>query len=111
MSLSTRLLGVLAAALALGFVRPVAGPAAAPSNDPLPAGPGKEVVMRVCTACHGVEQFAYARFTPDGWDIEINKMRAAGALMTSDEADTALTYLSKYLSKPEPPQTKAPSGG
>jgi hypothetical protein len=57
--------------------------------------------------CHGVEQFAYARYTPDGWDIEIGKMQSAGALMAPEEQAAISAYLSKYLSKPEPAEPKA----
>lgn len=86
-----------AVALCLALVRPVA--AQAPENQ-LPAASGKDVVLRVCTACHGADQFAYARLTPDEWENEVEKMQAAGAEMTSEEAAVIAAYLGKNLAKP-----------
>lgn len=98
MKLRLRIAGA-AAALALGAVGPslAQGLAQAP-DDPLPPGPGKDVVMRVCTACHEAGQFAYARMTPQEWDSEIAKMQSAGAYMTADEQLAISAYLAKYLS-------------
>ena len=86
-----------AAAFCLALVRPVAAQA---PEDQLPAGPGKDVVVRVCTACHGADQFAYARMTPDEWENEVEKMQSAGAEMTSEEAAAISAYLAKNLAKP-----------
>lgn len=94
MKLRLRIAGA-AAALALCAVGPVLAQA---PDDPLPPGPGKDVVMRVCTACHEAGQFAYARMTPQEWDSEIAKMQSAGAYMTTDEQLAISAYLAKYLS-------------
>ena len=66
--------------------------------DALPDAPGKEVVLRVCTTCHDASQFAYARYSPQGWDTEIGKMQNAGALMSAEEQLAISAYLAKYLS-------------
>jgi hypothetical protein len=102
-----------AAALCLGVVGPVLAQA---PEDLLPAGPGKDVVVRVCTGCHDATQFAYARYTPDGWDNEITKMQSAGAEMTAEEQLAISAYLAKNLPKPAPDapaplsDAKGPSG-
>lgn len=88
-----------AAALCLTLVRPVGAQA---PEDTLPAVPGKDLVVRVCTACHGADQFAAARMTPDEWENEVEKMQAAGAEMTSEEAAAIAAYLGKNLAKPAP---------
>jgi hypothetical protein len=93
------LIAVAAAALCLGAVGPVS--AQAPDNL-LPAGPGKDVVVRVCTACHDATQFAYARYTPDEWDNEVDKMQAAGAEMTAEEQVAITASLAKAFPKPAP---------
>ena len=105
-----------AAALTLALVQVLAGPvlAQAPA-DPLPDGPGKDVVVRVCTACHDASQFAYARHTADEWDSEIEKMQSAGAEMTAEEQVAISAYLAKALSStpaaapPHPPATTPPA--
>lgn len=93
-----------AVALCLALFRPVL---AQTPEDQLPAAPGKDVVLRVCTACHGADQFAAARLTPDEWQNEVEKMQAAGAEMTSDEAAVIAAYLGKNLAKAPP--SAAPS--
>lgn len=101
MSHSIRLAASVAA-LGLGFGLGFAGAGQAQGpGDALPDGPGKEVVLRVCTTCHDATQFAYARYSPAGWDNEIGKMQNAGALMSAEEQLAISAYLAKYLS-PEP---------
>jgi cytochrome c5 len=90
---------IAAAALCVGVVGPVLAQA---PEDLLPAAPGKEVVVRVCTACHDATQFAYARHTPDEWDNEIAKMQSAGAEMTAEEQVAISAYLTKNLPNPAP---------
>jgi cytochrome c5 len=104
------LIGAATAALCLGVVGPVLAQA---PDDLLPGGPGKDVVVRVCTACHDATQFAYARHTPDEWDNEIAKMQSAGAEMTAEEQAAISAYLAKNLPSPAPPalgDAKAPPG-
>jgi hypothetical protein len=108
MSLRIRM-AAASAAIGLCLVGPVSAQA---PEDPLPAGPGKEAVVRVCTACHEAAQFAYARYTPEGWDNEIAKMQSAGAEMTPEEQVAISAYLARYLAKPDPAapgEAKAPS--
>lgn len=94
----THRISLAAAAAALCL----AGPALAQPQDPLPEGPGKDVVVRVCTACHDVSQFAYARFTPEEWDKEVTKMEGAGADMTAEEHAAITAYLTKSFPKAAP---------
>ena len=91
-----------ATALNLGVVAPVP---AQPPEDALPVATGKDTVVRVCAACHGADQFAFARYTPEEWEREIAKMQSAGAEMSAEEQVAILAYLSKYLAKPPAPQT------
>jgi hypothetical protein len=88
-----------AAALCLGLVGPVLAQA---PDDPLPPGPGKDIVVRVCTACHDASEFAFARYTPEEWDNEIAKMEGAGAEMTAEEQVAISAYLARNFSKPTP---------
>ena len=82
---------------------PAPSPATSP-EDALPAGPGKDVVVRVCTACHDASQFAFARYTPEEWDGEVAKVQGAGAEVTAEEQTAISAYLAKNLnSKPAAP--------
>lgn len=87
--------------LGLGLAGP--GLAEAPA-DALPDAPGKAVVLRVCTTCHEAAQFAYARYSPAGWDAEIGKMQSAGAIMSAEEQLAISAYLARYLSTEAPPE-------
>jgi cytochrome c5 len=99
-------LAAAAAALCLCAAGPVLAQA---PDDLLPAAPGKDVVVRVCTGCHDATQFAYARHTTDEWDNEIAKMQSAGAEMTAEEQLAISAYLAKNLPKPAPAAPAAPS--
>ena len=101
------LLAAAAAMLVLGAVGPVLAQA---PEDALPAGPGKDVVVRVCTSCHDASQFSAARHTPDEWDEVVTKMQDAGADMTAEEQAAISAYLAKYLPK-APPAAPAPPPG
>lgn len=82
---------------------PSDAPATAPSpNDALPDGPGKSVVVRVCTECHDASQFAAARYSPDEWDNEVSKMESAGADITAEDHATIAAYLARHLPKAPP---------
>ena len=105
-----------ATALCLGAVAPVLAQAPAPAPtpaqgaapgpaDPLPEGPGKDVVVRVCTACHDATEFAFARYTPEEWNHVINKMQGAGAEITGEDQAVIAAYLAKNFPKPPAPAT------
>jgi cytochrome c5 len=92
------------AALALALV---AGAASAqPAPDGLPEGPGKDVVVRVCTSCHDASTLFQPR-TPEAWQDMIGKMMNIGAELSADEQAAVYAYLVKNFSA-QPP---APSAG
>ena len=67
--------------------------AAAPGAD-MPAGPGKDVTLRVCGVCHQPDRTASLRLTRDGWDELIGEMVKRGAKLTDAERAQVLDYLS-----------------
>ncbi|THD60203.1 hypothetical protein [Phenylobacterium sp.] len=99
-------LAVAVAAFCLGAVGPVFAQA---PEDALPAGPGKDVVVRICTSCHDASEFSAARHTPEEWDEVITKMQGAGADMTAEEQAAISAYLAKNLPKAAPPASPAPA--
>ena len=77
-----------------------AAAAAPPSQDPasqLPAGKGRDVTIRVCTQCHGVNNFADKRYTKDRWDSVIDDMTGKGMDASDEDVDAVEKYLSTYL--------------
>ena len=68
-------------------------PAAAQSD--LPDGPGKALVERICSGCHGVEVFTDNRATKAHWGAVVDDMVSRGAEGTDEEINQVVEYLSK----------------
>jgi len=66
-------------------------------SEDLPDAPGKAVVLKVCTRCHGTGAFAQIRMTRAEWQAEVNGMVARGATGTRKELRTVVDYLAKNL--------------
>ena len=79
---------------ALVVVALLAGAARAAGQDSLPDGPGKDVTVRVCGACHAPERSAALRLTRGGWQDVIAKMVSLGAKGSDAELVAVLDYLS-----------------
>jgi len=65
----------------------------------LPDGPGKAVVEKLCSDCHGLATIVGLRRTKAGWETTVDDMASRGAKGTDDEFDQVVTYLAKYLGK------------
>jgi hypothetical protein len=74
----------------------------AQSTPELPDVPGRALVLRVCTKCHGIEMFANIRMSRDEWKYEVDGMIARGAKATRPEARRIVDYLAKNLGKSQP---------
>jgi len=77
--------------------RATPGAAAPPPQAELPDAPGKAVVMRVCTKCHGAGAFAQTRMSREEWQHEVSSMIARGAVATRQEQRIIVDYLAKNL--------------
>ena len=79
-------------------VRPA--PAPPPATRPaveLPEAPGKDVVVRMCTSCHGTDTFISNRMDAAEWAQVIADMQARGARGSADDVRIAVDYLGKNL--------------
>jgi quinoprotein glucose dehydrogenase len=75
-------------------------PANAKAEDrPLPEGPGKAAVVKMCTVCHGTFAFTSLRMSKEGWQDVVDEMISRGAKATPSEARTVVDYLSKHYSR------------
>lgn len=70
-------------------------PAPAPAASLLPAGPGHDVMTKVCSGCHSPEIAARQRLTADGWKEVVETMASRGAQATDAELDAIVAYLSQ----------------
>jgi len=65
----------------------------------LPNAPGKDLVVRMCTKCHGIGTFVNYRMNAEEWHSEVADMVARGAQGTNDEIRAVTSFLIKHLGK------------
>jgi alcohol dehydrogenase (cytochrome c) len=63
------------------------------AQTPLPAGAGRAVAERMCTTCHGVEQFTGMRMSKERWTEMVNDMVARGAQGSDADINQVIQYL------------------
>jgi competence protein ComEA len=61
----------------------------------LPAGAGKDTLVRVCSKCHSPDNVIANGQDRAGWEETITKMAGFGAVATDDEFTAILDYLVK----------------
>ena len=59
----------------------------------LPPGPGRDVTIRACSACHGLDTVTNQRLTAQEWINVVQTMSAKGAAATPAELDLIQSYL------------------
>jgi cytochrome c1 len=69
-------------------------------HGPLPDGPGKEVLLNVCTQCHDLERVRRTRLSAEGWAEILQTMLNEGAPLTEKDFAAALRYLARNF-RPE----------
>ena len=69
-------------------------------HGPLPDGPGKEVVLNICTQCHDLRRVRRERLSAEGWAEILQTMLNEGAPLTDKDFETVLRYLARNF-KPE----------
>ncbi len=73
----------------------VRGGTALAGDVALPAGEGRELVVRTCAQCHSLDTVLRSRLTRKQWEARIDQMVAKGAKLTDDEIDTVAAYLAR----------------
>ncbi|GGN05220.1 cytochrome c552 [Thermus composti] len=81
----------------------------------LPEGPGKDLVLAKCQACHDLGLVARERLSRERWDAVLQEMVLQGLKVTPEERAAILDYLATYLGTapppaPPPPQAQAKTG-
>lgn len=92
---------VVLAAVALGWVGSLGAsafqdPAVIDPNatyDRLPAGPGRDVMIKACVTCHDPQRAASVRLTRDGWYDVVANMATRGMKATDEEKEIIVEYL------------------
>ena len=89
MTIRLTILGVVAAIL---FSSP-----SSVAQDPLPDGPGKELVRELCGSCHQLTTVVARRRGFDDWRITIEGMVSRGAGGTDEELAVVHRYLTRQF--------------
>jgi competence protein ComEA len=63
----------------------------------LPDAPGKDVTVRLCSKCHGVQIVLGKPHSEDGWGAIVADMVQRGAVGTDDELYDIVQYLTKNI--------------
>jgi len=61
--------------------------------NPLPAGPGRDIVAVACSQCHGLSAFTWLRQGEQAWRHQVYDMILHGTQIGPSEIDTVVTYL------------------
>ncbi len=68
--------------------------AEAPAEESPAAGmPGEQLVQTKCTMCHDLSRVESAVYDRDGWEGTIERMQQQGLVVTNDERDAIIEYL------------------
>jgi len=65
----------------------------ADEHPALPAGAGRELMIRVCSPCHLPDVAAEQQLDPAGWKTVVDQMASKGAVATEAELDEIVRYL------------------
>jgi quinoprotein glucose dehydrogenase len=65
--------------------------------EDLPAGPGKDDVAKICSACHSIATSTGPSQTLDGWNTTVADMRSRGAQMDDATANRVAAYLAAHF--------------
>jgi competence ComEA-like helix-hairpin-helix protein len=86
------------------FVISISGMAAviltAAQGDDLPDDKGKDVVLRMCTNCHGIAQVTSTRYSKKFWGSVVDDMVSRGAEGSDEDVNSVINYLSRNFGKP-----------
>ena len=69
-------------------------------HGPMPDGPGKNIVLNVCTMCHDLSRVRRNLATREDWEDKLGTMLNEGAPLSEQDFPIVLNYLAKNF-KPE----------
>ena len=61
----------------------------------LPPGAGRDITIRACSTCHGLDLITNERLSPREWTNVVQTMAAKGAAASVTEMDTIRAYLAR----------------
>ena len=64
-------------------------------HGPVPEGPGREILLNVCTQCHDLTRIQRQGRTPEGWLEILDAMLNEGAPLPDQDLPVILRYLAR----------------
>jgi len=64
-------------------------------HGPLPDGPGKDVLLNICTRCHDLQRVRRERTSAEGWLEILDAMLNEGAPLSEQDLPVLLRYLAR----------------
>ena len=64
-------------------------------HGPLPEGPGKDILLNICTRCHDLQRVRRERNSAEGWLEILDAMLNEGAPLTEKDLPVLLRYLAR----------------
>ena len=65
------------------------------SHGPLPAGPGKDILLNTCTICHDLSRVRAHTVSRDEWEETLLAMLNEGAMLSDQDFPVLLNYLAR----------------
>lgn len=73
--------------------------AALHAASPYPDRPGKKIVEKLCSNCHGLKLMEPMRKSRAQWQSSVDEMVTRGMKAEDDEVEAVVNYLARYLSR------------
>ena len=64
-------------------------------HAPVPEGPGKQILLNICTMCHDLGRIRLGRRSPEEWEETLVSMLNEGAPLSEEQFPVIHAYLSK----------------
>jgi len=65
------------------------------NHGPLPDGPGKVILLNICTVCHDLGRVRAQGRTREDWDDTLSTMLNEGAMLSEQDYPVLLAYLAR----------------
>ncbi len=66
-------------------------------HGPVPEGPGKQILLNICTQCHNLQRIKNGRRSPEEWEETLLAMLNEGAPVNDEQLPVIHAYLSRHF--------------
>ncbi len=66
-------------------------------HGPVPEGPGKQILLNICTQCHNLQRIKNGRRSAEEWEETLLAMLNEGAPVSDEQLPVIHAYLSRHF--------------